>query len=181
MLFLIFMSISMPPEGEIAAMEAFSQGRMNLVHTGELQPEGHRDTETGMLLESSDCEWDQDREEFSDDWNSYMLFLWSRIGSDSTCFVIRTETESLEYRRCELVYRDAWGSVPIKIFPEEFAALLETSQHSLRDTIDNTRRLEMYTSLQEDTIRMEIPVCSEVVVRLFDRGRREIQRNQIVN
>jgi hypothetical protein len=181
MLFLIFMSVLMPPEGEIAAMEAFSQGRMNLVYTGELQPEGYRDTETGMLLESPGCEWDQDGEKFSDDWNSYMQYLWSRVGSDSTYFIIRTETESLEYWRCELVYRDAWGSVPTEIFPEEFAALLETSQYSLRDTIDNICWLEMYTPLQEDTIRTEIPVRSEVVARLFDRGRREIRRNQMVN
>jgi hypothetical protein len=180
MLFFMLMSVLMPPEGKIAAMEAFSQGRMNLVYIGELPPEGYRDTETGMLLESLGCEWDLDKENYSDGWNSYMQYLWSCVGSDSTYFVIRTETESLEYRNCELVYRDAWGSVPIDIFPEEFAGLLETSGYSLRDTIDNICWLEMYTPLQEDTIRTEIPVRSEVVARLFDRGRREIQRNQMV-
>ncbi|RKZ01065.1 hypothetical protein DRQ21_11405 [Candidatus Fermentibacteria bacterium] len=70
--------------------------------------------------------------------------------------------------------------MPIDIFPEEFAGLLETSRYSLRDTIDNICLLEMYTPLQEDTIRTEIPVRSEVVAQLFDRGRREIQRNQMV-
>jgi len=181
MLFMMLMSTLTLPEGEAAAMDAFDQGKMNLVYIGELPPQEHRDIETGMLLEPLGCEWAQQAEEFSENWNSYMLYLWSRMGSDSTYFVVKTETEILEYRNCQLVYRDEWGSVPIEIFPEELSALLAVSNNCNDDTVADACFLEMYTPLQEDIFRTEIPVRSEVVTRLFDRGRREIRRNQMVH
>jgi hypothetical protein len=183
MLFMMLMSTLTLSEGEAAAMDAFDQGKMHLVYIGELPPEGHRDSETGMLLEPLGCEWGQQTEQFCDNWNSYMLYLWSRIGSDSTSFVIKseTETESLEYGMGELIYRDEWGSVPIEIFPEELSALLTASDNSDEDIVDDVCFLEMYSLLREDTIRTELSVGSPAIAVLFDRGRREIRRNQMVN
>ena len=110
-----------------------------------------------------------------------MLYLWSRMGSDSTYFVVKTGIESLEYRNCQLVYRDEWGSVPIEIFPEELSALLAVSNNCNDDTVADACFLEMYTPLQEDTIVSGVSASSPAVAVLFDRGRREIRRNQLVN
>ncbi|MCK5131946.1 MAG: hypothetical protein KAR40_07325 [Candidatus Sabulitectum sp.] len=180
MLLLFLLSSIITPPGEAAAMDAFAQGRLSLVCIGEPAPEGYRDQETGILLESLGCEWNEETGQFSEDWNEYMLNLWSYLGSDSTYFVVRSETESLEYRDRVLLYRDAWGSVPAEIFPEDLASLAEVSRYSLRDSFEDIAYLEMYTPLWGDTLRTEIPLYSPVIVTLFARGWREIRRNQIV-
>lgn len=180
MLLLFLVSAIVTPPGEAAAMDAFAQGRLNLVYIGELPPVGHRDLETGLLLESLGCEWDQETEQFSEDWNEYMLNLWSYLGSDSTYFTIRNVAESLEYRNGVLVYRDSWGSVPFEIFPEELASLVEISRYSLRDSFEDIVYVEMYTPLRDDTLRTELPLYSPIIASWFEKGKMEIRRNQII-
>ncbi|MCK5787294.1 MAG: hypothetical protein KAH54_12150 [Candidatus Sabulitectum sp.] len=175
-----FLSSIITPPGEAAAMDAYVQGRLNLVYIGEPFPVGYRDLETGILLESLGCVLDERKEQYRDEWNDYMLNIWVCLGSDSTYFVVRSETESLEYYEGALVYRDSWGSVPVEIFPEDLSALSEVARYSLRDAFEDIVYLEMYTPLWEDTLRTEIPLHSPVVTLLLDKGRREIQRNQIV-
>ena len=186
----MFMSISvsilfcvfaiMAPAGTIAAMDAFAEGRLSLVYIGDPPPVDYRDSETGILLESLGCESDSETERFRDSWNDFVLYQWSYLSSDSTFFVIRNAAESLEYRECVLVYRDAGGSVPIDIFPEELASLAATSRYSLRDSFENIVYLEMYTPIWDDTLKTELPLRNPVVVSLLERGRREIRRNQII-
>ncbi len=180
MLLLLLVSAMVTPPGEAAAMDAFAQGRLNLVYIGQPTPVDYRDMETGLLIESLGCEWDQETEQFSEDWNNYMLNLWSYLGSDSTCFTIRNVAESLEYRNGVLVYRDAWGSVPFDIFPEELASLVEISGYSLRDSFEDIVYVEMYTPLRDDTLRTELPLHSPVITTWFEKGKREIRRNQII-
>ena len=180
MLWLLLVSAVVTPLGEAAAMEAFAQGRLNLVYIGEPSPVGYRDRETGLLLVSLGCEWDQETEQFSEEWNDYMLNLWSYLGSDSTYFTIRNVAESLVYRNGALVYRDSWGSVPFDIFPEELASLVEISGYSLRDSFEDIVYVEMYTPLWDDTLRTELPLHSPVIQTWFARGKREIRRNQII-
>ena len=180
MLLLLLVSAIVTPPGEAAAINAFAQGRLNLVYIGEPPPVDYRDMETGLLLESLGCEWNQEAEQFSEDWNDYMLNLWSYLGSDSTYFTIRNVAESLEYRNGVLIYRDEWGSVPFEIFPEELASLVEISGYSLRDSFEDIVYVEMYIPLRYDTLRTELPAHSPVIATWFARGRREIRRNQII-
>ncbi|MCD4706228.1 MAG: hypothetical protein K8S62_00640 [Candidatus Sabulitectum sp.] len=180
MLILLLLSSIVTPPGEAAAMDVFTQGRLNLVYIGQPGSEAYRDRETGLLLESWGGRSYPEAEQFCKDWNDYVLNLWSYLGSDSTCFVVRDGAESLEYRDNVLVYRDSWGSAPIEIFPEDLASLAEISRYSLRDSFENIVYLEMYTPLWDDTLNTEIPLYSPVIVSLFDKGRREIRRNQIV-
>lgn len=180
MLLLLLVSAVVTPPGEAAAMDAFSQGKLNLVYIGISAPQGNRDTETGLLLSSWGCRSYPEAEQFCEDWNDYVLNLWSYLGSDSTYFVVRNDAESLEYHDFVLVYRDQWGSVPIEIFPEYLASLAEISRYSLRDSFEDIVYLEMYTPLWDDTLNTEIPLYSPVIVSLFDKGRREIRRNQII-
>ncbi len=181
MLLLILLSAIVTPPGESAAMDAFQEGRLSLVYIGELPPVGFRDIETGLLLESLGCEWDRETELFSEDWNKYMVNVWSYLGSDSTFFTIRSNEESLVYKNCELVYKDSWGAVPLQIFPEELASLVAISGYSLRDSFDNIVYVEMYTPLWQDTLRTELPLSSTVINNWFARGRREIRRNQMID
>jgi len=114
------------------------------------------------------------------DWNIFVLNLWEYLGSESTCFIVQGDSESLEYRNRSLVYRDEWGSVPVEIFPEDISAMAAAARYSSEDAGVDMVRLEVFTLLLSDTLRTEVPFDSTVIASLFDRGRREIRRNQMV-
>lgn len=176
LLFLLLATVITPP-GMGDAIEAFSQGRLNLVYVGELPPVGHRDRETGLLLESIGCEMSEESSTYMADWNGYMLKQWSYLGSDSTSFVIRYAEEALEYRNNELVYRDAHGSVPIPILPEDLSGILAVLHYSLRDSFEEIVHIEFRSAQFSEAVSTELPFHTDCIERLFVEGRMAIRRN----
>ncbi len=176
LLFLLIATVITPP-GMSDAIEAFSQGRLNLVYVGELPPVGYRDQETGLLLESIGCEMNEESSTYASDWNDYMLKQWAYLGSDSTSFVIRYEEESLVYQNNELVYIDSNGSVPIPILPEDLAGILAVLHYSLRDSFEEIVHIEFRSAQVDEVIATELPYHTDCIERLFVEGRLAIRRN----
>ncbi len=176
LLFLLIATVITPP-GMGDAIEAFSQGRLNLVYVGELPPIGYRDRETGLLLESIGCEMSDESSAYASNWNDYMLKQWAYLGSDSTSFVIRYEEEALEYRNNELVYRDSHGSVPISILPEDLAGILAVLHYSLRDSFEEIVYIEFRSAQVDEVVSTELPFHTDCIEKLFVEGRLAIRRN----
>ncbi len=177
LLFLLIATVITPP-GMSDAIEAFRQGRLNLVYVGELPPVGYRDIETGLLLESIGCEMSEESSAYALDWNDYMLKQWAYLGSDSTSFIIRYEEESLVYQNNELVYRDSHGSVPIPILPEDLAGILAVLHYSLRDSVEEIVFIEFRSAQVDEVISTQLPYHTDCIERLFVEGRLAIRRNQ---
>jgi hypothetical protein len=179
MLYILLFSYFISPPGEAAAMESYAGGELCLVYIGELAPEGCRDNDTGILLESLGCEWDEETEEFMEDWNSFIMNAWGYLGSDSTYFTLKVGSESLEYRNRSLVYRDPYGSVPIEIRPEEISSLEWIVNHPLEISEDVNAFLEIYVPLRSDTLRATVSPGLATIDGLLSRGRRQIQINTV--
>lgn len=177
MLLLLLIATVITPAGMGDAIEAFSQGRLNLVYIGEPPEAGYRDMETGLLLESIGCLMSEESSIYLSDWNKYMLKQWSYLGSDSTSFIIRYGEESLEYRNNELVYQDASGSVPIPILPEDLSGILAVLHYSLRDSFEEIVHIEFRSAQVNDVVSTELPFHTDCIERLFLDGRMAIRRN----
>lgn len=163
------------PTGGAGPMEVFGGGDIYLVTFGKSSGEVCRDSVTGIRFESLGCVVREGDLEAQQEWNDFMLDLWSYLGSDSTFFVLRTETESLEYRGKVCLYRDRWGSVPMDLYPEELASIVSMS---CMDTEEGSEaRLTIYTPLRTDTISVAVQADSAVLQMLLQRGREQIRLN----
>lgn len=165
--------------GRAEAAETCASGDIYFVTFGRTSGEVFRDSVTGIRFQSLGCVIREGDLEYQEDWNSFMAEIWNDLSSLETFFVLRTDSESIEYREGSCVYRDLWGSVPVEIYPEDLSHVAWLLNRNIREEADRYGVLEMYVPSWEDTLFSTVSVDSEKIRDLFQRGRDAIRVNTV--
>lgn len=175
----LVMCLSFLSPGVTDAMEANARGELYLITFGRPSAEVSRDSVTGMRFHSLGCVVRDGDMEYMEDWNRFMLDIWRNLDTCETFFSLHTDTEGIEYRNGICIYMDDWGSVPIDLFPEELAHMVRLGSMITRVEAENYGRLELLVPYMEDTLSVTVPLDTEIIRELFQRGRQAIRVNTL--
>ncbi len=108
-----------------------------------------------------------------------MSQAWETLSDPGVFFSLRTDTESLEYSHGRCVYRDMWGSVPVEIYPEELSHVFWLARRNIRGEAGVYGHLQAYSPSAGDTLSARVPADTDILERLFQRGREAIRINTL--
>ncbi len=176
---LLVLGLCLFSSGATEAMEAFARGELYYISFGRPSAEVVRDDETGILYSSMGCVVREGDMEYMEGWNGFMSQAWETLSDPGVFFSLRTDTESLEYSHGRCVYRDMWGSVPVEIYPEELSHVFWLARRNIRGEAGVYGHLQAYSPSAGDTLSARVPADTDILERLFQRGREAIRINTL--
>jgi hypothetical protein len=176
---ILFFCLCLFSPGTTDAMEAFARGELYFITFGRPSAEVVRDEETGIRYSSMGCVVRDGDMEYMESWNGFMTGAWEALSDPGVFFTLRTDTESLEYSHGRCVYSDMWGSVPLEIYPEDLSHVFWLVRRNIREEAEVYGHLQAYSPSTGDTLSARVPADTDILGRLFQRGREAIRINTL--